>query len=171
MTIELEMLTWVSVLTAVMWVPYVFARVIMYGPVKTITYVADDSPIPHWAARAKKAHLNAIENLVIFASLITVAHLAKVSNDATISAAIAYFWFRLAHYIVYIADIPFGRTVTFLGACVPVFHEGTLVLPVQLPPRPTWRGRRAWSRCRLRIFWRPRAWSRCPSYIFWNPRV
>ena len=116
MTPELKMLVWVSVLTALMWIPYILARIKMSGVMETLTYKADSVQLPDWALRAKKAHYNSLENLVIFSVLIFVAHLLEISNDATISASVAYFWLRLAYYPLYILDIPFGRTLTFAGA-------------------------------------------------------
>ncbi len=116
MTIELQMLTWVTALTLVLWVPYTLAHIVNVGLLPALTYKADGTPLPEWAARAKKAHINAIENLAPFAALIVVAHLTNTSNDATASAAIAYFWFRVAHFIVYVANIPYGRTLTFAGS-------------------------------------------------------
>ena len=116
MTIELKMLVLVSVLSIVMWLPYILARIQAYGYLKTLTYSVDESPLPDWAIRAKKAHYNAVENLVVFSILIIVAHLAQISNDGTVYAAIGYFWFRVAHYVLYISGIPFGRTIAFTGA-------------------------------------------------------
>jgi uncharacterized MAPEG superfamily protein len=116
MTTELQMLVWVTVLTLVMWLPYILAKLAKDGVLETLNYTTDNNPLPSWAMRAKKAHYNAIENFSIFAALIMVAHLANISNDATISAAVAYFWFRLAHYILYVSNIPFGRTLAFAGS-------------------------------------------------------
>ena len=56
---------------------------------------------------------NAIENLIPFAVLVIVAHLTTAANDATAAACITYFWARLAHYVFYISNIPFTRTLTF----------------------------------------------------------
>ena len=80
-----------------------------------LTYKGDAKPMPDWAMRAKKAHYNAIENLAPFTALIVVADLASISNTATAIAAIAYFWFRCTHYILYILDVPFGRTLAMAG--------------------------------------------------------
>lgn len=116
MTVELEMLTWTALLTLIIWIPYIVARITTVGLIETLTYKNDGAPIPAWAERAKKAHYNAIENLIPFTVLILVAHSMGVSNEATQSAAIAYFWLRVGHYIVYTASIPFGRTLMFAGA-------------------------------------------------------
>jgi uncharacterized MAPEG superfamily protein len=113
MSTELSMLTWTAGLTAVMWIPYILAHIINVGLMPAITYQADETPKPAWAERAKRAHYNAIENLVPFAALVLVAHLINVSNTATVSAAVVYFWARVAHYVLYTAGIPFARTITF----------------------------------------------------------
>jgi len=63
----------------------------------------------------KKNHYNAIENLASFAALILVANLASISNNTTTTAAVAYFWFRAAHNLFYIVDLPFSRSLTFTG--------------------------------------------------------
>ncbi|MCB1435203.1 MAG: MAPEG family protein, partial [Alphaproteobacteria bacterium] len=79
----------------------------------TLTYVADDEPLPGWAARAKKAHYNAIENLAPFAAVVLVAHLAQAANGTTAVWAVIYFWARVVHYVGYTAGVPFVRTICF----------------------------------------------------------
>ena len=116
MTTELAMLTWATALTIVLWIPYILGHILNVGLLPALTYQGDDTPLPTWAARAKKAHANAVENLVPFAVLVLIAHQLDISNTATTSAAVAYFWLRLAHYLTYTANVPFGRTLTFAGA-------------------------------------------------------
>jgi len=115
MNTELEMLTWVTALTIVLWVPYILAHIMNVGLLPALTYKGDGTPLPAWAARAKKAHANAVENLVPFAALILIAQHLGISNAATATTAVAYFWLRVAHYLMYSANIPFGRTLTFAG--------------------------------------------------------
>ena len=69
-----------------------------------------------WAERAKRAHYNAIENLIPFAVIVIIAHLANVSNEATASAAMAYFWLRVIHYLFYTFGISYIRTPAFIGS-------------------------------------------------------
>ena len=114
MTTELQVLVWLVGVTTFMWLPYILARIANVGLLPALTYTADGLSLrPDWAKRAKQAHYNAIENLAPFAALVIVAHLANVNNDVTASAALAFFWFRVAHYIVYTLGIPFGRTLAF----------------------------------------------------------
>ena len=115
MSTELEMLVWVSGLTILMWVPYILSHISNNGLMPSLTYQADENSLTGWALRAKRAHYNAVENLAPFAALVIAANLAGVTNDATVSAAIAYFLLRLAHYLTYLAGIPFARTLTFAG--------------------------------------------------------
>lgn len=113
MSTDLTMLVWTAALTAVLWLPYILAHIINVGLLPALTYKADDTPPPAWAGRAKKAHYNAVENLVPFAVLVIVAHLLDAANAATAAAAITFFWARVAHYVLYAAGVPFGRTLAF----------------------------------------------------------
>ena len=113
MTTDLSMLAWTTGLTLVFWLPYIVAHIGNVGLIPALTYQADDTPLPGWAARAKKAHYNAIENLAPFAALVIVAHLAGAANEATAAAAVTFFWARVAHFVLYTAGVPFGRTATF----------------------------------------------------------
>jgi uncharacterized MAPEG superfamily protein len=113
MTTDLTMLAWTAGFTLLLWVPYILAHIAHVGLIPALTYSADAEPLPDWAARAKKAHYNAIENLAPFAALVIVAHLSGAANGATAAAAIAYFWLRVIHYGVYLLGIPFARTLTF----------------------------------------------------------
>jgi len=79
-----------------------------------------DSPKPQspWARRMKSAHVNAAENLVVFAALVLAAHAAGVSNNATVSACAVYFWARVVHFVAYTAALPWVRTLAFAAGFV-----------------------------------------------------
>ena len=113
MTTELEMLAWTAAFTLLLWVPYILEHIGNVSMMEALTYRADATPLPDWAARAKKAHYNAIENLAPFAAVVLVAHAAGVSNETTALAAVIYLVARIAHYFLYVAAVPFGRTLTF----------------------------------------------------------
>lgn len=113
MTVELTMLAWTAGITALMWLPYIAGHILNVGLLPAVSYKADGTPLPDWAARAKRTHYNAVENLVPFAALVIVAHLTGATGPATASAAVVYFWARAAHYLLYVAAVPFGRTITF----------------------------------------------------------
>ena len=89
MTNELMSLTWVITLSAVMWVPYILNAIMVRGLTDAVGYPDDPKPLAPWAERMKKAHYNAVENLVVFAALVLVANALEISNNATTSAAAA----------------------------------------------------------------------------------
>jgi uncharacterized MAPEG superfamily protein len=69
-----------------------------------------------WAARAKHAHVNAVENLVVFAPLALLAVHAGIGAAPRVTGACAtYFFARLGHYILYVTGMPVVRTVAFLA--------------------------------------------------------
>lgn len=114
MSTELTYLVWVTVLTMVLWIPYVLDRFAVRGIGDTVGYPAEPRPQSPWARRLMKAHSNAVENLVVFAALILAAELADATGAATATAAAVYFWARLAHAVVYAAGVPWLRTLAFV---------------------------------------------------------
>jgi uncharacterized MAPEG superfamily protein len=118
-TPELYALTLVSTATALMWVPYVLARMTTHGVMRAIGNPGPGYPTDApWADRARRAHINAIENLAVFAPLVLVGSIINVSTKATVLSAQIYVAARLAHYVIYAAGIPIVRTLAFLaGAC------------------------------------------------------
>ena len=114
MTIELYWLTLTILMTALFWVPYTLNRLGVRGLFGALK-LSDPTSTPHseWAERSIRAHNNAVENLVIFAPLVLIAHLTGVSTVLTIWAAQVYFFARLAHYFITMAGIPVLRTLVF----------------------------------------------------------
>ena len=58
-----------------------------------------------WAGRAKRAHLNMIENLVLFAALVLIAAVSGKANATTAMGAMIFFWGRLAYAVIYLSLI------------------------------------------------------------------
>ena len=113
MTSELSSLIWVVALSAIMWVPYILNTIMVRGLVNAMGYPDDPKPLAPWAARMKAAHYNAVENLVVFATLVLVLNAAGISNETTVFACEIYFWARLVHYIVFTVGVPWVRTLSF----------------------------------------------------------
>ena len=113
MPVELRYLTYVAVLTALLWIPYILNEISVRGLVDAVGYPAAPKPLAPWAQRLKGAHYNAVENLVIFAILVLVLNALHISNNVTATACAVYFWARLAHYIIYTMGVPVLRTLTF----------------------------------------------------------
>lgn len=115
---ELMYLVWVTILTALMWIPYVLDRIAVWGLADTVGYPESPKPQTPWARRMKAAHANAIENLVVFAALVLVANAVGVSNGATVFAAALYFWTRLVHLLAYTLAMPWVRTIAFFAGFI-----------------------------------------------------
>ena len=125
MTSELMSLTWVTALTAIMWMPYILNMIAVRGLMDAVGYPEDPKPLSGWAAKMEAAHSNAIENLVVFAALVLIADAANVSNATTVLACQLYFWARLVHLLSYTFAVPFVRTIAFT---VGFFCQAALIL-------------------------------------------
>lgn len=123
MKTELVYLVWVTALTGLLWVPYILDRIFAWGIADAVGYPANPQPQSAWATRLMKAHYNAVENLVIFATLVLVAHVAGINNSATVTACMVYFWARVAHVVAYTFAVPWVRTLAF---AVGFFAQTTL---------------------------------------------
>ena len=113
MTVELTWLVYVSVFTVLLWVPYILNLIAVRGLVDAVGYPANPQPLAPWAQRLKAAHYNAVENLVVFAPLVLVAHVAGANGPATATCAMVYFWARVAHAAAYTFAVPWVRTLAF----------------------------------------------------------
>lgn len=113
MSAELLYLTFVTVFTAVLWIPYVLDRFAVRGVSDTVGYPVSPKPQSPWAVRLIRAHANAVENLVIFAALVLIAHAAGISNSVTVGACVVYFWARVVHAMAYAVALPWLRTLAF----------------------------------------------------------
>lgn len=118
MTIELKYLAIVAALTAVMWVPYILNRLAVRGIADAVGYPENPKPQAPWAIRLQKAHGNAVENLVVFAALVLIAHAASISNETTVLAAQLYLWARVVHAVAYTLAWPWVRTLAFAAGFV-----------------------------------------------------
>jgi uncharacterized MAPEG superfamily protein len=63
-----------------------------------------------WAGRARRAHRNMLESLVLFAILVFAAQISGKTNALTALGAAIFFWARIAHAAIYLAGIPWLRT-------------------------------------------------------------
>ena len=74
--------------------------------------------ITGWAGRARRAHLNMIENLVLFAALVLIAAAAGKANAMTAMGAMVFFWGRLAYAVIYLAGIAWLRTAAWFVSVI-----------------------------------------------------
>ncbi|MCH9765131.1 MAG: MAPEG family protein [Alphaproteobacteria bacterium] len=124
MTAELYWLALTAVVTMFMGFPYVLERIARIGGVGAANYTKDgtagfDQPSEapsKWAARAYKAHRNALESLPIVGILVLIAYAAGVQNPNVLLGIQIYFFARLAHYLVYVMGVPLIRPIIFFIA-------------------------------------------------------
>jgi uncharacterized MAPEG superfamily protein len=71
-----------------------------------------------WAGRARRAHLNMLENLVLFSALVLIAAVAGKANATTAMGAMIFFWARLAYALIYLIGIPWLRTLAWFVSVI-----------------------------------------------------
>ena len=114
MSTELTNLTWVVAFTAILWMPYILNRLTVgKGLFHEVGYPETPTVLSPWADRLKRAHYNAVENLVVFAPLVLIAHVSGVHSNVTTLASTIYLVARIVHALVYTFAIPWLRTISF----------------------------------------------------------
>lgn len=79
-----------------------------------VGYPENPKPQSPWAQRLMNAHANAVENLVVFASLVLLANATGVVSPAIGISAAVYFWARVVHAVAYTFAVPWVRTLAFV---------------------------------------------------------
>ena len=130
MSVELYFLALTAIMTALFWLPYALNRILSRGLMTAMgnPEAGDVNPyvrgLAPWAERAYFAHVNAVENLVVFAALVLIANAAAVSSDMTVLACQVYFFARLLHYVIYTAGIPVLRTLLYAASWLATLFMG-----------------------------------------------
>ena len=115
MNTELAYLAYVTLFTAVLWIPYILNMISIRGVADAVGYPTDPKSLSPWASRMKCAHYNAIENLVVFATLVLIANTLEINSNATQMSCIVYFWARVVHAMGYTFAFPWVRTLSFFA--------------------------------------------------------
>jgi uncharacterized MAPEG superfamily protein len=119
MPTELFWLTLTVALTGLLWLPYILDRILVRGLMGAMANPRPDAaPQSAWADRLMGAHGNAVENLVVFATLVLTAHALGIATATTAFACALYFWARLVHAVVYTLGVPVLRTLSFAAGFV-----------------------------------------------------
>lgn len=114
MTIELFYLACTAFLSAALWILYVVAQVKTNGFLSRQDYVDPaPRPVPLWGIRAHRAYLNSVEVFAPFAALVLILHVSGQENGTTAFLAMAFFWLRVIHAVVYWFAVPYIRTLVF----------------------------------------------------------
>lgn len=126
-----------GILTVLLWVPYIFSRLLTWGLPTFLNNYPEKFPQeqpeqPLWAARAQRAHLNMVETMPAFVAVVVAAlMLAGGSTDTLQIVAMwaeIFFFARLAHGVVYILGIPYLRTPVYLVSWLSVLMIGSTAI-------------------------------------------
>ena len=127
MTPDLTLLVWSAVLAFVLMLVAVAGAQLQVGLPMLMGNREDMPPIVGWAGRARRAYLNMLEYLVLFAILVLVAQISGKTNAMTLLGCRIFFWARLVHAIVYIAGVPWLRTAVWAVSVI-----GLILILLQL---------------------------------------
>ena len=111
---ELTLLLWSIAITFIQLIVSLLGATVQHGLPTLAGNRENIGPTSGWAGRAQRAHRNMLENLILFAILVIVAHIAGISNELTILGAQLFFWGRLAYSLIYVIGIAWLRTAAFL---------------------------------------------------------
>ena len=124
---ELIWLLWAVALTFAQMLIAVSGATLQVGLPKLAGNRDGLTPCTGWAGRAQRAHHNMLENLALFTALVLVAVLANKTNATTLLGAQIFVWARVAYALVYLAGIPWLRTLVWLVSVI-----GLLLIFLQL---------------------------------------
>ena len=113
-----EAIYWLNVnllITAVMWLPYIINQICKQR-LAAFGYDENVAPVSAWATRAKKAHYNAVENLVIFAPAVLGFMMLPGADFKVIECSVGIYMFsRVVHYFCFTFKIAYLRTLAFMA--------------------------------------------------------
>ena len=115
---ELNLLVWAAALTVVQVLVAVMGAFNQVGLMKLIGNREGMPEILGWAGRAERAHLNMVQNLVLFAALVLVAVATGKTSDMTVLGAQLFLWGRVAYAIIYLAGLPWLRTLSWFVSVI-----------------------------------------------------
>jgi uncharacterized MAPEG superfamily protein len=122
MTTDLWMLAWSAVLCLV--TPYPGVTVLLQmpgGPAWGFGNRDTTFAVPTWIERGRRAHTNMVENLLPFACLVLTAHVSGKANATTAFASELFLASRVLYTFVYMAGIPYLRTLVFSAGVLACF--------------------------------------------------
>ena len=115
---ELMWLVWAIALTVAQMLVAVSGATLQVGLPALAGNREGLAPCSGWAGRAYRAHHNMLESLALFAALVLVAVVSQKTNATTLLGAQLFFWARLAYATIYVAGIPWLRTLAWLVSVV-----------------------------------------------------
>jgi uncharacterized MAPEG superfamily protein len=118
MTTEFKILLWSLALTFVQMLVATTGTALQRGFAAALGNREGLRELTGWPGRARRAHLNMIENMVLFVPLLVIADIAGRDDAMTELGALMFFWARLAYAILYVAGVPYLRTAAWAVSAV-----------------------------------------------------
>jgi len=115
---EMMWLLWAVALTVVQMLIAVSGATLQVGLPRLAGNRDGMPPLAGWAGRAERAHFNMLESLVLFAALVLIAVVSGKTNSSTLLGAQIFVWARLAYAAIYLAGIPWLRTLVWLASMI-----------------------------------------------------
>jgi uncharacterized MAPEG superfamily protein len=115
---ELMWLLWAVALTVVQMLIAVTGATLQVGLPKLTGNREGMPPLTGWVGRAERAHYNMLESLVLFAALVLIVVLSNKTNSSTLMGAQLFVWARLAYAVIYLAGIPWLRTLVWFASMI-----------------------------------------------------
>jgi len=126
MSVELNLLLWSVALTIFQMLITVSGTTLKIGIPALVGNRDQITPPQGWIGRARRAHLNMLENLVLFAILVCILELAGTSTPLTVIRANLFFWGRVVYFPLYLFGIPWLRSLawmTSMAGLILIFHQ------------------------------------------------
>jgi uncharacterized MAPEG superfamily protein len=111
--VHLQMLVWSSLLCLFQFIAYALGNAIHIGLAPLLGNRENLVLADGWAGRAKRAHVNMLESLPVFAAIVLAAHVAGRIDEISMLGAQLFFWGRLSYAVIYIAGITYLRTLAW----------------------------------------------------------
>jgi uncharacterized MAPEG superfamily protein len=115
---ELMWLLWAVALTVVQMLIAVSGATLQVGLPRLAGNRDGLTDCTGWVGRAQRSHRNMLESLVLFAALVLIAVVSNKTNSNTLLGAQIFVWARLVYAPVYMAGIPWLRTLVWLVSMI-----------------------------------------------------
>jgi uncharacterized MAPEG superfamily protein len=113
MTPDLVLLLWT---VALAFIQIIVAVLAAHSQVGLAALAGNRERMPElvgWAGRARRAQFNMLESLPLFIALVLMAHIARRTDAVTIMGEQIFLIGRVAYLLVYLAGIPWVRTLAW----------------------------------------------------------
>jgi uncharacterized MAPEG superfamily protein len=124
MTLELQLLAFMSIFFALAWLPASVCKYQTYGWGWLLSNrsPAGLPPMPEWGQRAQRAHDNLKENFPAFAVAVLLLALSGGFTQGTRVAAAVFTAARLIHMPVYIAGAVWPRAIAWISGVLATLY-------------------------------------------------